>query len=420
MRHRPPSRSDDLPPADSLAFLRPTPLRPRIDGPQVPIDASTEDVGKKISEGTWQDRTTFLLSGTGTRPTSPIDVKGKSLCLEFTTPSLILSPNPIAFRPKSNAEPAKSLCNVTDGFLEIRSGKFLLSSAERIQPQHFLSVDRGGFALDRTQVEFPVEPNAPSRPFLVWNSPGNTPDSAFGIIHQSRLLAGSGNLFDISSESQTIVVRNSLLVARDNLLNILPGAGTAPLSVDLEQSTLAAGKHIVSLNPASPPPAPIRIFADSCLYTGLNGLRKTATPAALLQFKDEAALKALTWRETNCGYDNLGVNRFLIDNRNPSNAEQNFQDTWLKHWGSDAVRNPLYFPTAVAYMDSPNRDIARLLDNSYVLRTDSSAHRGGPNQIPLGAGKITIAPRPKIAPVPKPAATTPSTTPPPRKSGGGI
>jgi len=87
-----------------------------------------------------------------------------------------------------------------------------------------------------------------------WTGKSEIPSKNQGIIQACQLLAGNGVVADLSEGEQSLLIRNSLIVSRDEILR-LKRVGTVPPPpsiIDIEQSTLAAGRaHFLVDCPAS-------------------------------------------------------------------------------------------------------------------------------------------------------------------------
>lgn len=377
---------------DGIGKQRVTATKVAFNGPTVKIDARTEDVGKKISADAWGDGTTFVVSGSGIRETSPIVIKGKSARIEFVeeVAGLTMSPRASAFRPAAESPAEKSLIQVEEGYLEIKGGRFYLPNSDRLRPERFLNVERGGFALDSTQIEIPLDTAISDRILIGWNGPGSDPIHNQGIIRGCKLLSGAGTFAELSDGSQKLLVRNSLLVARDNLFNLKQKDGEVSpgMGVDLEQSTLAAGQLLFSVD-CDEASGGLMVYADSCLFSGLMWDRARDNGSGVLGYADEAALNSISWQENRCGYDER-IQQYLVNLGKRSDEKQELKETWIKHWGANRIRSPLSAPGMISYQDGAKSKDIRLTSTSYTLTSESAASRAGVNQLPIGAGKIMI------------------------------
>ncbi|MCA9093554.1 MAG: hypothetical protein KDA68_08720 [Planctomycetaceae bacterium] len=204
------------------------------------------------------------------------------------------------------------------------------------------------------------------------------------------MLSGVGSLAELNDGTQRLLVRNSLLIARDDLfiLKNKNRAASPGMGVDFEQSTLVAGRAHFAVD-CDEGSGGVRGFADSCLFAGLKWEKAKGAGACLLQYNGELSLKAISWQENRCGYDER-IHQYLIDSTKRSDEKQDFSQTWVNQWGENGVKSPFVEPGGISYQDGASSRDIRLTSASYALTPESAANRVGVNQLPIGAGNITI------------------------------
>ncbi|MFO1020570.1 MAG: serine/threonine-protein kinase [Planctomycetales bacterium] len=364
-----------------------------VTGEPVSIDANRADAGRKLTERDWPDGTTFKISGSGLRTSSPLAIKNRKLRLIFEEGGeapLILSPRSLDFRERSsNADQA--FISVENGFVEIIGGKFTVSLSDRQHPDWFLKVDQGSFALKGTQFETPLTRESPLKGWIKWA--GSPPPKETQSLISGCTIMGGGVLVDATLNRRSLIVRNSLLVSRDDVF-LLQGSGRSgkiePGCLDIERTTLAAGGAFYRTNwPISGQGKSLFVFADSCLYLPtLVDPQKPLLPV-LMANSESNSLPRMSWRETHCGYaSELST---YLSGWPVKEATLKTVDEWQKQWGAGSVQSALSKPGDIQFLETAGTKGLRIRPSQYQLKPQAPAASWGVGRLPIGADLKMLA-----------------------------
>jgi hypothetical protein len=415
-----------LMPALAQAY-RPLPPLPFATTHTVPIDLTKQDLGKVLASQDWPDATLFVASGFGNRQSSPLTINGKLIRILFEqTPGAPLTLSPRwqeGSRPPGPKETDDAFITLRGGRLELVNGTFQFPQQERQwTPSWFLRVAGGDFALLNCRVQAPYLGESRNRGLIHWTIGEARARGAasgeyrnYGMIADS-FLSGSGELIAAGLNRQAMLLRNSLLVSRDEVFALSPvgEAATPGAAVDAEHCTFSSGGTYFKIGGESAAAAPrLRIYVSECLYA--PHFRENSRPqGAVLMTVPPAALehKQVEWWEDRCGYA-LDITGFLQHAPEARGGDkQDFNTAWKGQWGGSQVLRPLTGDGGV-FLKDPLPQRLPLKPVHFELHGKSKAFTWGDGGEPIGANVASLELSP-LAPAPKTLKG-----PPPRKPGLG-
>ncbi len=361
----------------------------------IQVDANTQDLGRVLASEKWPNGTLVIVSGSGGAQMTPVEVKGKSLRIEFKqqgdTP-LVLSP-----RKSSKSGDDEAMFIVEGGSLEIIGGQFRFpnSSSEPL-PQFFLSVFDGDFALRRCQVlgqtldgtskflglihwkRSEVEPKDRSQPA----------ERNSGLIVDSALLT-TGRLLDADMRNRTLLLRNSLFASIGDLFDLNINGFDSRLNgtLDARWCTFGAGGKFLfqvrGTKGAEKTTRPLHVFLENCALLSLNELSGATNTPVLLSARDYVvANQQLAWWDQSNGYS-APWTQLIRPADTPPKDPQSFDRDWNNQWGVEHVIRPLVTSGGVRLGNKlPHR--SKVSPYDFTLANDCQAATWGPNQTSLG------------------------------------
>ncbi|MBW3539386.1 MAG: serine/threonine protein kinase [Planctomycetes bacterium] len=319
----------------------------------VDVDLDSEDLGEVVSSGRWDNGTRFRVTGSGTRASSPIELRGKSLVIEFASPEsdpLIVVPKPDEFAPEA-------FISLENARLSIENGRFLLSGeAGKEPPEWFLEAVDSDFRLQGCAV---VRTGEPAGGFAHWRRRGSESVAAAGdrfeqyAVIDGSFMAGFETGIDAELRGCAAIVRESLLIAGRTLFEIDVTGEEAAIraAVNLERSTLVAGDYVFDVE-ASPvagvSPSPLTFYAAETIFAGAPA-GTGGRGATLLRDTAQArrAFQIDWWGRSNAFADSLA--RYVQEGTAPPPAESQPISVWQTAWGEGHVLRPLAGDGAVQF-----------------------------------------------------------------------
>ena len=287
--------------ADALADRAPYPItgiEPFAENRRLEVDANTRDLGKVLGQDDWPNGTLVIVSGHGNVEMTPVEVKNKSLRIEFRNNGdapLILSPQ------KSNkSKDDEAMFIVENGSLELVDGQFYFPNGSSVPlPAHFLSVHDGNFALRHCQVTGQMlEGTSKFQGLIRWKRieveprDFHTPSERnSGVITDSALLT-SGKLFGGDVRDRTLVLRNSLFASVGDLFDLNVQGFNAKIggTLDARWCTFGAGGKFLfqvrGTKEAEKTVRPLNMFLQHCVLLSLTELSVATTSPVLLSARD--------------------------------------------------------------------------------------------------------------------------------------
>jgi serine/threonine-protein kinase len=370
-------------------------IEPFVAVKTIDVDAGTQDLGKVLGLGDWPSGTLVIVSGQGPAEMTPVEVKNKSLRIEFRH----TGEAPLVFGPRKSTKSDKdeAMFVVENGSLELVDGQFRFpNTSSSPMPGHFLSVHDGNFALRRCQVfgqtldgtsgfqglirwkRIEVEPRDLHTP----------PERNSGVITDSALLT-SGKLLDSDLRNRTLLLRNSLFASIGDLfdLNVQGFHARVGGTLDARWCTFGAGGKFLfqvrGTKEAEKAVQPLHVFLQHCVMLSLTELSKASASPVLLSVRDHVLTnQQLGWWDHGNGYS-APWTQFLRPAETPAGGPQTFESQWRKHWGDVQVMNTLVSNGDVKLNKKlPHR--AEIAPRDFLLASDCRAATWGPNQTPIG------------------------------------
>ena len=321
------------------------------------VDVTREDLGKVIERKDLQNGTQIIAVGSGVRQSSPIVIENAWVRLQFEQaegPPLVLVPK--AGDSKNGDSKYDGFISVVNGGIEIIGGAFTTPASERQTiPKWFIQVIDGDLAMWHCRVQGALN-GAPRNQGLIQilSRSGRPPQRLFEgscdgyAWFDSCFLAGSGTMIEADTRRRALVVKNCVVVSRDDLFTLNVGEPDSEIgsAVDVSYSTLSATDCFFQVRGGdlgSPSESPLRLYADRCLFAPplRNGQQQKVSPTLLSYAGPVLAQKQLTWWEKRCGYA-PEITRYLrSEAEKASIASQDFEKVWLNQWGTEHVLEPL-------------------------------------------------------------------------------
>lgn len=361
----------------------------------VVVDVNKQDLGKFVASKPWDDGTTFVVQGHSARTSSPIVIDGKRWQFVFQQldgPPLIITPRPGSLRGSQEV----SFISLKSGSVHLEHLTFQCVPTDiSTIPGWFLNAEGGRFVLKNCRVQVPPSGGAKVRGLVRWTGASTPPAagdqfSATSLI-QDSLLVSHGSVLSLDLDSRALIVQNSVLFGRQQLLDFKVGQATTPCSsaVSILHSTIVSGEGFFRLQSTRQPGtqgALSRVeLADSVFAPPLQEGANRAAPA-LLNYQGTVPLKEqVEWQETNTGYS-FDLKSFLVLTPPPTPPvpAQDFQQQWVSFWGAEQIRNPLTGTGAVVF-ENPLPVSSFFKPGHFSLHPTSKARTIGAGGAPLGA-----------------------------------
>jgi hypothetical protein len=402
-------RSGDVP-APQAAFMdraaamaeRPVPPADIDTGPlgarRIAIDLSKQDLGAVISRGDWDSGTRFVASGAGIQRTQPIEIRGKSLSIEFVQ----TEGPPLRVEPQPSGVAGRPLFSIEDGSLRLLNGRFRVpASAAGDVPRWFLHVTDGSFSLTDCSIEGPR--SAGWDGFLRWQQrdrPESPPDAPGRYEEYGQIanccLCSSGTLLRADLRGRAFVARGSILATPDDGFQFdIRGEGPRiHAAVDLADCTVSAGGTFVAVQAqrrAQAADAPLRFFIDQTVFAPFQ--RQTRAPQTAVLFRDAFGVRQqgqIEWWGQANGYA-AEIAQLLVES-SAGGASQDPLADWSKAWGPAGDIRPLGGPDGVLL--KTHEDPARAEDLTaadFALDESAGARAWSADGKPIGADAAGLA-----------------------------
>jgi serine/threonine-protein kinase len=398
---------------------------------RIELTARDSDLGKILERKQLSTGTHVIVSGSGTRQSSPIVVENAWVRLTFEQaegPPLVLTPKVV--ETKHDA-----FISVENGGIAIEGGVFTVPAAERqTLPKWFIRVVDGDLGLWRCRVQGPMAGTTRNKGLIQWQRKSGRPparmfDGGFDgyAALQDCFLIGSGTLFEADMHHRALIFRNNVAVSRDDLFELSIRGPDSQIAgvVDLHRSTLSAVDRFIHVEGAelgSPTTAPLAIVADRCVFAPpLRAGQQKVAPTLLSYTGAVLEQKQISWWENRCGYA-ADITSFLrADSAPASGTPQNFEQAWVGQWGAGQIIEPLTGVGGVvlkADLPTKTEDRSKIEPSDFQLHASARASTWDGFQKPIGVSLATMKLPPlraESAPAPKkkPAKDTVPSTPTP-------
>lgn len=402
-----------------IAGLEPFAVNRRLE-----VDANTQDLGKVLGTDDWPSGTLVVVSGQGKAGMTPVEVKNKSLRIEFKHTGeapLVLEP-----RKSTKMKDDEAMFIVENGSLELVDGQFQFPNGSTASlPGHFLSVHDGNFSLRRCQViGQTLDGTSGFQGLIRWKrltaEPGDLANPAernSGVIVDSALLT-SGKLLDADLRQRTLILRNSLFASIGDLfdLNVQGFSPKIGGTLDARWCAFGAGGKFLfqvrGAKEAEKTTRPLSVFMQHSVLLSLTDLSgATASPVLLSAREFVLTNQQVAWWDHGNGYT-APWTQFLRAADTPAAGPQSFDNHWRKQWGDARVMNSLSANGDVRLAAKlPHR--SKVGPRDFLLASNCPATTWGPNQTSLGVDfeRWTEAPK-----TPSRATAAPTTTTNPAKA----
>ena len=402
-----------------IAGLEPFAVNRRLE-----VDANLQDLGKVLGTDDWPSGTLVVVSGHGKVGMTPVEVKNKSLRIEFKHTGeapLVLEP-----RKSTKMKDDEAMFIVEGGSLELVDGQFQFPNGSTASlPGHFLSVHDGNFSLRRCQViGQTLDSTSGFQGLIRWKRlTGESGDLAnpaernSGVIVDSALLT-SGKLLDADLRQRTLILRNSLFASIGDLfdLNVQGFSPKIGGTLDARWCTFGAGGKFLfqvrGAKEAEKTTRPLSVFMQYSVLLSLTDLSGATASPVLLSARDFVLTnQQIAWWDHGNGYT-APWTQFLRAADTPAAGPQSFDNHWRKQWGETRVMNSLSANGDVRLAAKlPHR--SKVGPRDFILASSCPATTWGPNQTSLGVDFERWTETPKT---PSRATAAPTTTTSPSKA----
>ena len=327
---------------------------------------------------------------------SPVEVKGKSLRIEFKN----TGEAPLVFSPRRVAKMKddEAMFVVEGGSLELVGGHFRFpNTSSQPLPQFFLSVLDGDFSLRGcTVIGQTLEGSSKYVGLIRWKrteaeSKNLTLPSErnSGLIVDSALIT-TGRLLDADMRHRTLLLRNSLFASIGDLfdLNVQGFERHIGATLDARWCTFGAGGKFLfqvrGTKDAEKATHPFHVFLENCALLTLTDLSGATASPVLLSARDQVlSNQQLAWWDHANGYA-MPWSQFIRPAETPAKGTQTFDADWRNLWGPEHVVRPLTTNGGVRLAAKlPHR--SKIGPRDFRLASDSAAATWGPNLTSLGA-----------------------------------
>jgi eukaryotic-like serine/threonine-protein kinase len=323
------------------------------------------------------DGTTVVCFGAGIRKISPVTLKERKLRLTFEQSAGTLL-SVVALSDTTTAP----MFRVEGGVLAIEGGPIQIAKPRAEQDgTMFLHTSNGArVQLLRTHVSAPLSASGANQ--LIFCAPNPNANQPNIIEIKETMLTGSGSLLKVHLANQNLVVENSILVARDQVMSVT--GATQPGMILLKQSTLSAGRAIIDCRGSQ---SPIQTLAiDSVFAPPLHSSEKNSLISGDSR---QSIQQTLNWWESACAYSSQISTPIQIgDDAIPGT----FENAWNRFWGPHHIYDPLTGPQAVVFRKDFT-ELKNLQPADLQLQQTGLSATWGTNGTPIGANIETIGPQ---------------------------
>ncbi|MFO0917412.1 MAG: serine/threonine-protein kinase [Planctomycetaceae bacterium] len=183
--------------------------------PIVQIDLATADLGVALKNGNWPAGTVIEVLGTGQKPTTPVELNGKSWRIvghPEESQSLVLT-------PLSTGPELPGLLTIQNGSLELENLRFQISVSQKVTVKSLFAAKNASLSLKRISAQCALANDRGLDNLVQWDSSDSTGSPPPRLACRDSFLLGSGSLFRIRGGAGDILLTNSLLVSRGDILD---------------------------------------------------------------------------------------------------------------------------------------------------------------------------------------------------------
>ena len=360
----------------------------------IEVDLSKKDLGKVLSDTSWEDGTLVIAYGSGTHEMSPVIVKGKSLRIEFlSTDAPLMLVARVRAKAGGSSDDEESLFTVTNGTLELLNGNLRIPDRSGA-PNCFLMVNGGSFSIQNCTIVGPVRSTGQFESLVDWRNgtdetPADNNAKEYGAIINSYLVS-SGKLLKADIRKRAFYLRNSLLVSLDELFQLrIPGIESEISgAIDIQNCTLSAASAFFNINSstsAKKATDPLTLFVSETVFAPAvdPGVKPAPTQAIMTCKESVQSNQQIDWWGESNGYS-VVIRHYL---RRPGDAfdspAQTIKERLTAMWKPSQLSRPLSGHDGVLLKhELPDR--TELKSEDFVLHSSSSAYGWGRNKMPIG------------------------------------
>ena len=240
------------------------------------VDLKKDDLGVVLNRGDWPSGTLFEATGGGLCLMTPAKVDGKSFKIVFRqTEGSVLKLQPAQPKTTEASKTGPSeLIAISNGTLEMSHAVLEgHPNPKSYTPEWLIRATDATVILNGCRL-MGSEADGARQSGLIWWSSEVTPKVGAAppaLVIRDCYLAGSGTAVRVNSAQGSIILRNSIVAARGDALDLRPiRVGTSLSSVlDAENLTVSATNAIIRFQAAAgadPITSPWRIFMDRCVF----------------------------------------------------------------------------------------------------------------------------------------------------------
>jgi serine/threonine-protein kinase len=389
----------------------------------VSVDLTKEDLGRVVSRGNWRSGTLFVASGSGTRKSSPIQVRNIAIRIEFRqTVGRPLQIEPKAVNPRTAKREgllSDALISVDEGGrIEIANARFRIPNSKSVSyPKWLLVAREGSFSFENCLVLGPTVRNSRTEGLIRWERPPGAPVKSMGAGRYEQYgeirdsyFNGSGKLLKLDIAGRALIVSNSVLVSSGDLfdLNI---RGEGPLihgAAHIVHSTLSANRTFFKIsadprNQSATQPLLLlvkhTVFAPPMSGAAQNGPTLLNYNAAVARTERQMQW----WGQAN-GYTHL-LRKHLDGPAERNGSAELFETGWGNAWQKTACLRPLHGSGVLSLKNIRLPTTTRPEPTDFALDPKSKATGWTVDGRPIGASVDTLK---HVAPVSSPTTSKPA------------
>ncbi len=389
-----------------LAALGDKPVWPAASKPQaashvVQIDVTKQDLGIELKNGNWPAGTVIEVTGAGLRPTTPVELIGKSWRIvgrPQEAQSLVLT-------PRTTGPELPGLLTIRSGSLEVENLRFQLAPSQKVTVRSLFAAQQASLTLKGISAQGVLSNDRGLESLVQWDAGESTTDAPPRLSCSDSFLIGSGSLFRIRTGAGLIRLTNSLFVAHGDVLDLQftpPREGVPRGALIANQVTFSATRSAFHLQPADfpQPSVPVRFYIERCVFAPPVPLKEQPDFSTLVSRAGSPAdLQLIQWWGTANGVAPEIASFLRADNETAVTEKLNGLAAWQSTWGEDQDLRLLTTPQGVVLDQPVPNKASGLRPLQFLLRANSSAAKWADDGGPIGADVRQLDP---LGPVDKP------------------
>lgn len=320
------------------------------------LDDRTVDLGRIISGDDWESGTTFEITGTGPKSSSPIRVRNKSLRIEFDAAARAGMTVQFVDSNKEKGD-ANAFISVSGGNIEIVNANFkiLLSTSGQHMPW-LLGVTDGSFSVRNSSLVGQLLVNPVNEGLIRWSrSSGSNAVQTSGDYEQFAHVTGSylvsrGVVLSSDVANCGALIERSLLASPERIfaLKLSQQAAGPNSAVEVRRCSLSAGREFFDVSGAAAGRvalAPLRLFVENTAFLPPPAASDAdaLAPAVVLSYAGYAKLdRQVEWWEDANGYAE-SIGPFQVDSTSKESLKSSgvSRESWPAAWDGLHIVRPL-------------------------------------------------------------------------------